>query len=307
MTGAVTLGFSLQAQSDFHRITQELSDLQRQLGSGARAQDLSGFGSATLRLLSARNLKASADARDSVLSQLDARLNVQSAALNQASGAASSLAQSIREAVSSGDGRGIATQLGSSFDSIVAALDESWNGQPLFAGERQSGPPIKVGSLQELLASTGPSDLFDEAQRRQSVSLSTGVQVELAPKASEISQNLFDTLKSLANIIGSGGGALGQPLTDSQNQQLLTIVGQLDAEANSLTTEEGRTGQLQTRFSDERTRLQLRSDLLTKEIGEQADADLAEVSVRLNTLMVQYQAAAKSFADLSKVSLLNYL
>jgi len=46
---------------------------------------------------------------------------------------------------------------------------------------------------------------------------------------------------------------------------------------------------------------------LTKEIGEQADADLAAVSVQMSALLVQYEAAAKTFSELSKLNLLQYL
>jgi flagellin-like hook-associated protein FlgL len=88
---------------------------------------------------------------------------------------------------------------------------------------------------------------------------------------------------------------------------LQNIAARLQEEANAFTTEEGRAGQLAKRFDGEIVRLQARADLLTKEIGDQADADLAEVSVRLSTLMVQYQAAAKTFSELSRLTLLDYL
>ena len=81
----------------------------------------------------------------------------------------------------------------------------------------------------------------------------------------------------------------------------------LEAEANHFTNEQGRAGQLQNRFETELVRLEERSNLLTKEIGDQADADLAQVSIQISTLMVQYEAAAKTFADLSRLSLLDYL
>jgi flagellin-like hook-associated protein FlgL len=61
------------------------------------------------------------------------------------------------------------------------------------------------------------------------------------------------------------------------------------------------------RFEAERARLTARSNLLLKEVGEQADADLAMVSVQINSLLVQYEAAAKTFSDLSQLSLLRYL
>ena len=46
MNGALTLRFSTQAQLDIRRMTRELSDLQRQVASGAEANDLRGFGGA---------------------------------------------------------------------------------------------------------------------------------------------------------------------------------------------------------------------------------------------------------------------
>ncbi len=305
MTGA--LRSSTQAQLDFRRMTSELSSLQQQIASGAKADDLQGFGGASARLLSARNLMASTDARGAVISQLDARFGVQGAALGQVSNAARLLAQSIRDAVSGDDGRGINIELDLSFSSIVGALNETWNGQPLFAGERQGAAPIKVKSLAELQAVVTPDDLFDEAARRQTIDLGSGAPLELAAKASELSQGLFNTLADLKDMLDASGGSIGQPISGAQMDQLLNIVGRLDSEAATFTAEEGRIGQVQKRLQDDRARLQARSDLLTKEIGEQADSDLGEVSVRLSALMVQYQAAAKTFADLSNLSLLDYL
>ena len=108
-------------------------------------------------------------------------------------------------------------------------------------------------------------------------------------------------------MLDGTGGALGSPLSGAQTDMLNTLAAQLDNHAKDFVTEEGRTGQLQNRFEDDGARLQARSDLLSKEIGEQTDADLAEVSIRLNTLLTQYEAAAKTFSQLSQLSLLKYL
>lgn len=306
-SSALSLRFSTQAQIDIRRMTRELSDLQRQVASGAKANDLGGFGGAASRIISAQTLKATADSRGSVLNQLEARFGVQGAALGQVSAASGQLATSIRDAISSNDGRGIATELYLSFNSIVSALNESWNGQPLFAGERQDGRPVKIQTLDDLLAATTPDDLFDEAERHQVIDLDSGTPTKLADKASELSAPLFEVLRSLKQLIDSAGGDLGQPISAQHQSQLQQIAAQLDTEANRFTDQEGRAGQLQKRFAQERSRLQERSNLLLKEIGDAADADLAQVSVQLNSLLVQYEASAKTFADLSKLSLLNYL
>lgn len=307
MSGPMTLRFTTQATLDIRRITRELSELQGKVASGREAKDLQGFGGASSRLLNAQSLRANADSRASVINQLQARFGVQGAALGQVAEAAGLLAQSIREAISANDGRGIATELDLSFASIVSALNETWNGQPLFAGERQGQGPIKISTLSQLKAATGPDDIFDEAERHQVLDLGAGEPIMLSAKASELSQGLFDTLDDLSTLIDSAGGQIGQPIGAANIAALLQLADRLDAESNKFTNEEGRAGQLQKRFDTERVRLQERSNLLVKEIGEQADADVAMVSVQLSALLVQYEAAAKTFSDLSQLSLLKYL
>ncbi|MBX9746171.1 MAG: hypothetical protein K2X34_04670 [Hyphomonadaceae bacterium] len=307
MSGALTLRFSTQAQLDIRRITRELSELQSQVASGAKAKDLLGFGGASSRLLSAQSMRASADARGSVLNQLTARFGVQGAALGQVSEASGMLAQAIRDAISSNDGRGIAVELELSFASIISALNETWNGQPLFAGERQGAGPVTIRTIDELQAAASISDIFDEAARHLTVDMGAGDPVILSAKASELSADTFATLRALADLVDASGGAIGQPISAGDRATLQSIADQLDAERNRFDTEEGRAGQLQKRFDQERARLQERSNLLVKEIGEQADADVAEISIQLNALLVQYEAAAKTFSELSNLSLLNYL
>lgn len=307
MEGAQTLRFTLQAQGDIRRITRDLADLQAQISSGTKARDLAGFGGSSSQLLSAQGMKAALESRKAVFDQFEGRFDIQALALNQGASSARGLAQTIREALAANDGRGIGTELEFAFSGLVAAMNESWNGQPLFAGERESGPPIKVNSLAALAATTGPNDIFDESERAKILDINSGPPMELSAKASEVSAGVFDAMRELKLLIDFAGGAIGQPIPSSMVSQLQTISGRLDTEAEKLTNEEGRTGRMQARFDLERERVTQQTDLLTKEIGNQADADLAQVSIKLNTLMAQYEAAAKSFSDLSKLTLLDYL
>lgn len=307
MVTTAGLGLSAQTQLDLARIQQQLNELQRQVGEGTKADDLKGYGGLAGQLLNAQSLKAAADAKNSVINELQARFDVQGASLQQVADAARTLSQSIRTAISANDGRGIATDLDLSFSAVVGALNETWNGQPLFAGERQGSGPIKINSLAQLVAATGPSDIFDEASREQTVDLGAGAPIVLAKKASDLSQGLFDAMKSLQQLLNASGGEIGQPISAADQATLLGIASQLDTQASAFDTESGRAGQLQSRLDTQSAQLQARSDLLTKEIGDQRDADLAQVSIQLNLLMTQYQASAKTFVDLSKLSLLNYL
>jgi flagellin-like hook-associated protein FlgL len=306
MNGALSLRFTAQAQLDVRRITRELSELQRQVASGSKANDLRGLGGEAAQVLNASTMRAAADARASALNQLEARFGVQAAALNQAAAANQNLANSIRDAISANDGRGVATELNLSFISAVAAMNETWNGQPMFAGERQSGPPIRVASLEALETATG-SQLFDEADRPQILDLGAGSPLKLADKASELSTEMFDAMRELHLMIEGMGGEIGQPIDAATTDQLIAFAERFEAVSGTFTNAEGRTGQLAQRFAGERTRQVERSNLLTKEIGERADADVAMISIRMSTLLVQYEAAAKTFGDLSKLSLLDYI
>jgi flagellin-like hook-associated protein FlgL len=305
--GVLTLRFSTQAQVDIQRITRQLSDLQRQVASGAKANDLLGFGAGASRLISAQGLRAATDARAAALQQLEARFGVQAAALGQVASAAGTLSQSIREAISSNDGRAVGVELQLAFSSIITALNESWNGQPLFAGERIGPGPVKISSLDELLVALTPDQLFDEAERHQTLDLGVGEPIPLANKASEISIPLLSALRDLKQLVDSASGELPAPLTGTQRDQLQALAERVEAEIDTFNNAEGRAGQLEKRFVAERSRLLARSNLLVREVGEQADADLAMVAVQINSLVVQYEAAAKTFGDLSKLSLLQYL
>ncbi|MBY0565609.1 MAG: hypothetical protein K2P58_15675 [Hyphomonadaceae bacterium] len=308
MSGEMALRFATQAQLDIRRITGELAELHKKISTGAEADDLKGFGGASASILSARTLRADAEAKASIMTQVETRLGVQAAALGRASDAARSLAQRIREAIAAGDGRGVAIELDLAFNDVVSALNESWNGQPLFAGERQSASgPIRVSTLDELLTATTPDALYNEADRNQVLDLGRGAPVLISPKASEFSQGLFDAMRGLKQMLVDNGGTVGRPIGAAQENSLLYFVATLDAQAARITDEEGRIGALQKRAEKDLLRLQERADLLTKEIGNNADADLAEVSIRLSSLMAQYEASAKTFVDLSRLTLLNFL
>lgn len=304
---AVTLAFINQSMSDLRRLTDQLTDLNRQMSTGAKHHDLKGYGGASSRLLSARTLLTQSDSRASTLEQMQARFGVQGSALGQVADAATLLSQSIREAISANDGRGIITELELSFASVVQALNETWNGQPMFAGERQGLGPIKIQTLEQLKTAITPAALFDEAARHQVIDLGTGSPIIVSAKASELSQPLFDTLRELKSLLDDHGGTIGQPISLEQQNALQQIAEGLTAHASQFTNEQARNGQIQKRFEVETIRLQERSDLIKKEIGEQADADGGEVAMRLSTLSLQYEAAAKTFAELSRLSLLDYL
>ncbi len=303
----VTLRFNTQAQLDIARITRELTDLQRQVASGVKSNDLAGYGSSSSRLLNTRGLVELTDARADATQQLQSRFGVQASALSQSSEAVFNLAVAIRAAISGDDVSSLGTELTVAFSGAVSGLNETWNGQPLFAGERLTGVPIKISTLDQLMAASQPSDIYEEADRPQTIDLGPGARIQLADKASDLSQGMFDAFKQLKVLIDSWGGNPPDQLDQGLRDQLAAIATNLDKSRDVLVGAQGAAGQLETRLVAERQRLTDRSTLLQKEVGDMADADPAQLSIQINTLLAQYQATAKTFSDISGLSLLNYL
>lgn len=306
-TTLLTLRFNTQAQLDISRITRELTDLQRQVASGYKSNELSGYGVGASRLLNTQGLVTLTDARAGAALQLESRFGVQASALGQGAEAAFNLAQAIREAISGDNVDSLGTELTVAFAGAVSALNETWNGQPLFAGERLEGYPVRIGSLDELIAATGPEDIYDEAEREQIVDLGPGARLTLAPKASDLSGELFEAFRELKLLVDTWGGSPPDAISTQLRAQLQNIAFRLDGARDDLIGAQGSAGQLETRLVAERKRLADRSLLLQKEVGDQSDVDPAELSIQINTLLAQYQATAKTFADISSLSLLDYL
>jgi adhesin HecA-like repeat protein len=302
-----TLRFNTQARLDIARITRDLTDLQRQIAAGVKSNELSGYGSGASRLLNTQGLVSTTQARAAVAEQLENRFGIQGAALSQAATSVGNLAQAVRDAIAADDVDTLGVQIGLAFSSLVSALNESWNGQPLFAGERLVGRPVLVGSVAALQAATGPQDIFDEALREQIVDLGPASRFVLADKASDLATGSFNAIKALQNMVDSWGGAPPDVLTLEQRADLQALADQLDSGRDTFIAAESRAGQLESRLSIERVRLNERALLLQKEIGDQADVDPAELSIRLSTLLAQYQATAKTFADISALSLVRFL
>ncbi|MBI1251722.1 MAG: hypothetical protein GC189_09650 [Alphaproteobacteria bacterium] len=307
MPSAVAYRSIVQAQLDFSRMSNALGSIQRQVSSGNAAQDLAGFGDGAGRLVSAVSARSLNAARLEAIKQVEARFGIQESALNQAANASQDLALALRNAVAANDGRSLETSLSIAFTQITSALNQSYNNQPLFAGERFGPGPIKPQNLDQLKYAQGPGDIFDVSERPQTFDLGFGQPIKLADRASDIAGGAYNALQGLKIAIDAAGGALPNQLTADQRALLEDFARQLEAAASEFSSAEGRTGQLHQALEREGVRLEARNIVFEGAISEQADADIAALSIQLSSLTTQYEASAKVFAQLSRLTLLNYL
>lgn len=306
MTVVPTMRFAQQAQTDISRISGELADLQRQIASGKSVDDLRTLGDGSTRLISTAGVIRMDENRVRLGKEVEARMRLQASAMQQASTSATQLVRTIREAALNKDGGNLTTALEFAFVNVSQAMNESQNGVPLFGGERVGDPPVKVGSLAELASVTTQDDVFDEAARKPRVDLGGGLTLDVADRASEISWDTFRTMRDLKQFMDAQPSVLGR-ITDDQAQTLLALADTMEAAIGKIRASESRNGFKLERVEAARVQLQSRVVSLQQELSTQSETDLAAVSTRLSLLQTQYQATGQTFAQLSRLTLLEFL
>lgn len=301
-----TAFFNLQSSVDLRRVQAELADLQRQVGSEHKADDLKGYGVDSTRILSAKAMIERTDARQVSANTLGGRLSAVDGALEGVSDATEALRQAVLTALGQDDGRYLTTSLQIGFDQARTALNTNFEGESLFGGERISATPVNVASLAALAAAPSTASIFDEASRSKTLDLGDGP-FTIGDKASTVSTGVFDAMRTLKQLIDTAGGSLPSPLTAGQRTALQGIADSLNTARQNVLVAQGRNGELQNIVEAKSTALGAQSDALTKLMGDAANADLAEVATKLSASQVQYQAIAQTFSTLSKLSLLDYL
>ena len=111
-----TAFFNSQSSADLRRVQAELADLQRQVGSEHKADDLKGYGIASTRILNAKAMIERSDARQQAANTLGGRLGAVDGALEGVSDATESLRQAVLTALGQDDGRYLTTSLQAAFD-----------------------------------------------------------------------------------------------------------------------------------------------------------------------------------------------
>jgi flagellar hook-associated protein 3 FlgL len=298
--------FNNQSRDSLSRLQMELADLSRQVASGKKENDLRGYGASAATILSARGMIAQTDAYAASASALEGRFQTIDLALGRAADAGESLRMSLLNAIGSGDGRYIADALQRAFDSSRAAMNEDYQGEALFAGERIGADPVNVSTLAQLAAAPSVASIFNEASRPKTVDLGEG-SFAISERASDVATPLFDAMRDLRLLLDANGGSLPYPLTSTEVASLQTIITDLTGARDTLVTAQGRNGEVQKRVESDAIRLSDRSDALAKTVSDVADADLAEVAMRISAVEVQYQAVAQTFSQLSGLTLLNFL
>jgi flagellar hook-associated protein 3 FlgL len=296
-----------QARTEISRIQADMAELQRQTATGRKVNELRDAGAGASAALNAAAMLSSTEARLTALKELDGRFAIQDVSMQRVSESASTLLQQLRDMIANNSGVNLPEMVDHAFNEAKGALNATWAGLPVFGGEQISQPPISAADVAALAALPSVADAFEVSNRPQTIDLGEGVIIQMTPRANDLGGSYFDVLRDLKQLIDANGGALNTPLTAAQRTALQAIIPALDTARQSIVEQQGAHGEVWKQVDRESVRLQQRSDYLTKALGDQVDANMAEVAMKLAQAEAQFQASARTFNTLREMSLLNFL
>lgn len=295
------------ARNDIAALSRQLFDLQRQSASGYKATDLRGYGEENRQILSTRGEIQRLEARQWAADRAETRLGVQDFALNQATEGVKALRDSMLRAVSQDDGRFLHVELDTAFRLVQSGLNQTFAGQYLFSGERVDEASIRAKTLDELVQLPTDYDIFTQSPRDAVMDIGDGEPTPVAEQAREFARSTLVMMRELKRMLDANGGTFPQQMSGELRGQLSSMLEVTDKATSDLVAAQGRNGAMQKRVEMERTRLSERVDFLQAQVGEAADANLAEIAMRIASAQTQYQAAARVFSQIAELSVLNFL
>jgi flagellar hook-associated protein 3 FlgL len=289
-----------QAQILLSQLMQTESNLnksQQQVASGKVASDYSGMGDKASVLEAARSAAAQSDALQSSTQLAVNQADLQDTQVSSLADLADQLRQAVTKAMADDDASTLVTQAQSIFDQAKQVLNsKDANGNYLYGGENDTTPPVNADSLSDLAALPSVSDAFTNGSIKQ-----------VGMLASDLGTQLFQSLADIANYNTGTDGPFGTTINSTQTDFLTTQVQAATTANQNLNNQAAANGFNYSHLNDVIDQQKSTSTLYKGFVQNLEDVDMGTAITQLNQNQVALQAAVQVTAQLSQVSLLNYL
>jgi flagellar hook-associated protein 3 FlgL len=306
MTRIATFSAASVALDGLRSAQTALAQANQQVATGKKAANIVELGEQTASAAAARSAQAKAAARVDLATMVENRLTLQENALEGIEGAANDFRMAMSEAIGSNAGFALQDRVARAFERMRSGLMMELDGRYLFSGTSDDTPPVNVSTLTALAAVPVVDDVFDNGARAPSVEVEEGVVTTVGQLASSFAAPLMDAFRQF-QVYVEANGPFGQKLTDAQTTFLTGLVQTVTTATAPIHNAQGVNGQANQAIQSSRERLEATEGALQKLIDDVETADIAEAMSRLQAAQVQYQASAQTFAQLSRLSLLDFL
>ena len=287
-----------------------LDKTQEQIASGKNATTYAGFGSQTQVLTASISANARNDAYTTATKFAVTQTDVQDTQLTSLSSLAASLKKAVSDAVANNDATTLMSQAQSIFSQASAILNsKDANGDYIYSGGKTDVPPVTVNSLAALQALPSASAAFANGSLTKSVQVADGVSVSYGVTASSVGTGLMQALQDVAQFDAGASGNFNAAtsLTSAQSNFLTNAIAQTTTVGTNLNAVTAANGYVSNRLTDAQGQQSSMTTLFSKFISDIQDTNMADAATQLSLNQVQLQAVLQVTAGLNKLSLLNFL
>lgn len=284
-----------------------LFEVQQQINTGKKSEEFRGFAREAETLLSARSLKTRTEGYLTAVGDVKRKLDSNDLQLNAMRNAADNLHESIINIIAQDKAVAFNENLEQALTVILTALNTQVAGNFIFAGSRSDTRPVNASTVADLMAAPTVADLFQNDDKKLSVKVTDGVDIEYGLLASDIAQDLLTSIRALADFNAGVNGPVEGDLTDTQRSFLKTEMANLVAATERLQSYVSVNGLRQNRLDALGDDLDANKNFLEIFISDIEDVNLAEAITRANNDQLALEASYQVVGRLSKLSLLNYL
>jgi flagellar hook-associated protein 3 FlgL len=284
---------------------QQLNLASTQAGSGVIGNNLQAYGAQAEQLVATNSLQSQVTSYITNNNLLSTKLNVQSDALQQVSAAAQSAVTGISTAISNNDPTGLSTTLQAALSSAATALNTTYNGQYVFAGDATSTQPFNASSLSDLTTNPDVSTFFANGSTAPVSRLNSTTVTTTGFLASDVGKPLVAALQAFQTYVTNT--PLSTPLTSDQSTELQSLETTFNAALTSANTAVAQNGVIQSQVTNNITDLTDQQTALQGVASNITSVNLGQVDDNLTLAQNALQASADVFQSLQSSSLLNLL
>jgi flagellar hook-associated protein 3 FlgL len=291
---------------------QLLNVAATQSSSEVVGNDLQAYGSQAEQLVATNSLQSKVTSYITNNNLLSEKLSIQSQALQKVSDAAQSAASGISDAIANNSPTGLSTTLQAALSSAASALNTSYNGQYIFAGDATDTAPFTAANLSDLTTTSGGvttgvdvSSVFANSSTATTSRLNDNTTTTTGFLASDIGTPLVTALQALQTYVSNT--PLSSPLTSDQSTQLSTLETQFNAAVTAANATTAQNGVIQNQVTSNVTDLTEQQTALQGTASDITSVNLGQVATNLQLAQNALQASADVFTTLQSSSLLNLL
>lgn len=278
---------------------------QKQVASGKVAESYKEFTGEVNTLLGSKNVLDRTISYMGAATHVKRNLDLNNLQLESIMGKAEDINHAILESIAQDKTFVLMDTVKEAFGSMIASLNSDIGGVHIFSGGRTDVEPIVGTDLDDLIAAASASDMFQNDGRKAIAKIGANTNMEYSLLADEVAEDLFAAIKALADF--DALTPISGDLTPAQNAFLESQLAVFDSAIEDLRIIMSSNGMRFGRADELLTEHEEQENFMLNFISDIEDVNMAEAITRLNNDQTALEVSYKLTAELSRLSLLNFI